>query len=146
MLVRPGPNKNTESDNAEIEKEFKENMLAPLEEEREEVQEVPTGMGRRRENPDRRGTGAATGDVGPQMGRREAIAEEGLGQGVAAEVEEGEGEEGRRAQAAAIPYTPSRAEREEHEITHTPYRSWCDYCVRARGRNRPHQQNRDWGR
>ena len=73
MLVRPGPNNKIESDNAEIEEEYKENVLAPLEEEGEEVQEVPTGMGRRRENPDRGGTGAATGDVGPQTGRKEAI-------------------------------------------------------------------------
>ena len=143
MLVSPGPSKNTKSDNAEIEDDCKENVLAPIEEGGEEVQEVPTMMGRRRENPDRGGTGAATGDVGPHMGRKEENVEEGLGRGMAAEVEEGEGEEGRRAQAAAIPYTPSRAEREEHELTHIPYRSWCDHCVRARGRNRPHQRNKD---
>ena len=33
---------------------------------------------------------------------------------------------------------PSRAEREAHEATHLPYRSWCDYCVRGRAKNPPH--------
>ena len=59
MLVSPGPSKNTKSNNAEIEKKFKENVLAPIEERGEEVQEVPTVMGRRRENPDRGGGGPA---------------------------------------------------------------------------------------
>ena len=28
--------------------------------------------------------------------------------------------------------------REEHEKTHTPYRSWCEFCVRGRGVNASH--------
>ena len=42
-----------------------------------------------------------------------------------------------------IPRAPPRVslkEREEHEVTHTPYRSWCPYCVRGRGRNTPHRK------
>ena len=34
----------------------------------------------------------------------------------------------------------SREEWEQHELTHTPFRSWCPHCVRARGRNSPHQR------
>ena len=30
------------------------------------------------------------------------------------------------------PYTPTRQERMEHELTHIPYRSWCDHCVRGK--------------
>ena len=28
--------------------------------------------------------------------------------------------------------------RQEHELTHHPYQSWCSTCVAARGRDRPH--------
>ena len=31
-----------------------------------------------------------------------------------------------------------KKEREEHEATPCPYRSWCRHCVRGRGRNSPH--------
>ena len=33
------------------------------------------------------------------------------------------------------PAQPSRAEREEHELTHFPYRTWCDHCVRGRAKD-----------
>ena len=36
------------------------------------------------------------------------------------------------------PAAPTRAEREEHEVTHMPYRTWCPHCVRGRGNNQPH--------
>ena len=32
------------------------------------------------------------------------------------------------------PESVSKEEREEHERTHLPYRSWCEVCVKARGR------------
>ena len=35
----------------------------------------------------------------------------------------------------------SDKEREEHELTHTPFRAWCPFCVRARGRNTSHRKN-----
>ena len=35
---------------------------------------------------------------------------------------------------------PSRREREEHELTHIPYRSWCRHCVRGRGKNEAHRR------
>ena len=56
---------------------------------------------------------------------------------------EEEGEEGRDAVAMPSPMSPSRQEREQHELTHTPYRAWCPHCVRARGRNRAHKTNKD---
>ena len=37
------------------------------------------------------------------------------------------------------PHTPSIKEREEHELTHWPYRSWCDACVKARAVGQPHK-------
>ena len=37
------------------------------------------------------------------------------------------------------PYIPTRQERLEHEVTHVPYRSWCDHCVRGKGRSTQHR-------
>ena len=50
-----------------------------------------------------------------------------------AEVEE----EVRKPKPAARPYTPTRAEIYEHEVTHLPYRSWCRHCVHGRGASLP---------
>ena len=32
------------------------------------------------------------------------------------------------------PHKPSEQEREEHEMTHLPFRSWCRHCITGRGR------------
>ena len=53
---------------------------------------------------------------------------------------EDEEEEGRKAKTTSRPIGPTRAEREEHEATHIPYRSWCRHCVRGRGRNSHHRK------
>ena len=37
-----------------------------------------------------------------------------------------------------LPEEPTRKEREEHALTHVPYRSWCAHCVRGRGIESPH--------
>ena len=42
-------------------------------------------------------------------------------------------EEGRDAVGVRAPLTVSKEKREVHERTHTPYRSWCTICVKARG-------------
>ena len=47
--------------------------------------------------------------------------------------------EGRRPAGLRAPLSVSQAEREEHELTHIPYRQWCPVCVRARGRATPHR-------
>ena len=41
---------------------------------------------------------------------------------------------------APSPCSPTRAEREAHEATHLPYRSWCEECVRGRANNPPHRR------
>ena len=43
-------------------------------------------------------------------------------------------EEGRTAIGIKAPTRVSRAEREEHERTHMPYRAWCPYRVKGRGK------------
>ena len=35
---------------------------------------------------------------------------------------------------------PSQEEREMHDITHLPFRPWCEFCVRGRGKNRCHKR------
>ena len=37
------------------------------------------------------------------------------------------------------PCTPTRAEREAHEATHLPFRSWCEVCAHGRYDNPPHR-------
>ena len=62
---------------------------------------------------------------------------------VAAQDEEGEDEDEEAQQPKVIrsPKAPTKAEREEHEATHLPFRSWCTHCLRGRGRNKPHQRH-----
>ena len=47
------------------------------------------------------------------------------------------------------PSDPTPEERERHNKTHTPYRSWCSVCVRARGKEDKHfkqaKQERELG-
>ena len=54
---------------------------------------------------------------------------------------ENEGESGSRSVLKMLdPKLPSKAEREEHELTHLPYRNWCKYCVQGRGKEAPHKK------
>ena len=55
----------------------------------------------------------------------------------------GKENEGREPKALRAPPRVSQAEIDMHEITHTPYRSWCEVCVKARGRNYPHKRMED---
>ena len=38
-----------------------------------------------------------------------------------------------------VPSTPSSAERELHELTHLPFRSWCEVCQRSKGLQGQHK-------
>ena len=48
------------------------------------------------------------------------------------------GGEADQPRAAASPRTPSAADRAAHELTHFPYRSWCEDCVRGRATGHKH--------
>ena len=72
-------------------------------------------------------------DEDPRPEDRSAGAEEGEQTG-----REDEGEEGKRTEGMTAPMKVSDKEREEHE---SPFRAWCPYCVRARGRNTSHLKN-----
>ena len=54
-------------------------------------------------------------------------------EGVDAEVEE----EAEVQRPAADPGQPTRAQREEHNLTHFPFRSWCRACVLGRAKDSP---------
>ena len=54
------------------------------------------------------------------------------------------GEEDAGARVKMAPTQPSNTERERHEVTHCPYRSWCPICVVGRGQKSGHKkQKRD---
>ena len=53
---------------------------------------------------------------------------------------EATGEEGRSPMGLRAPQVVTKAEREEHEKTHIPYRCWCRACVRGRRKKRAHRQ------
>ena len=49
--------------------------------------------------------------------------------------------EAQPARSGIVPVLPSEAEVEQHELTHLAFRSWCRHCVRAKGKERPHQES-----
>ena len=65
------------------------------------------------------------------------------------EEEEGEGgdehepEEAKVAKPARDPSAPTKAERDAHEATHLPFRSWCAECVAGRRDNPPHLRRQE---
>ena len=52
-------------------------------------------------------------------------------------------EEAAQCRVCVSPNTPSKREREEHEVTHLPFRSWCPHCVRGRGQASPHVHGKE---
>ena len=54
-------------------------------------------------------------------------------------------EEGRASRGMSAPQRVCKKEREEHERTHLPYRSWCDICGKARGRRLAHRSKSQRG-
>lgn len=38
----------------------------------------------------------------------------------------------------AAPYIPTRQEKLEHEVTHFPYRTWCEHCIKGKAKSNPH--------
>ena len=46
------------------------------------------------------------------------------------------------AKGIVAPHASSREEREQHNLTHTPYRPWCKYCVKAQAATPRHRRKR----
>ena len=53
---------------------------------------------------------------------------------------QGQEVEKKEAYKTRIPYSLTQREIDEHFPHHLPYRAWCPYCVRGRGRNTPHRR------
>jgi len=51
--------------------------------------------------------------------------------------------EARKPKFEKVKNKPSQAEVEEHELTHMPYRSWCDHCVRGKAESGFHRTEDD---
>ena len=52
---------------------------------------------------------------------------------------EGDAQEAIQRAGVAAPYNPTKAEIEQHNVTHLPYRSWCPVCVKAKGKATGHR-------
>ena len=62
------------------------------------------------------------------------------GEVLCSECGEEAGGEGRVARGVGAPQRVTTAMREEHENTHTRYRFWCEFCVKARDMNKAHRR------
>ena len=51
----------------------------------------------------------------------------------------GEDPNSRKALAPKIPLAPTQGEREQHNLSHYPFRSWCSFCVQGRAKDNPHR-------
>ena len=49
----------------------------------------------------------------------------------------------REAKALPRPNEPTQQQRAQHNLTHLPFRSWCEHCVRAKGKERQSKRNTD---
>ena len=49
-------------------------------------------------------------------------------------------EQAKKVLAPRTPILPTLAEREDHNLTHQPFRSWCTHCVSARAPDNQHVQ------
>ena len=56
------------------------------------------------------------------------------------ELVEAEEEEAQAVDTLPTPYMPTQSERDDHELTHATYRSWCEHCVQGRGVEMGHHQ------
>ena len=59
------------------------------------------------------------------------------------ELVEAEDEEAQAATTLPTPYMPTQSERDDHDLTHAQYRSWCEHCVQGRGVEMSHHQSGD---
>ena len=79
-----------------------------------------------------RGRALSRTEVGVGMGERATGDSEVLGNEDAGEVVDAE-EESQPVNSLPSPDMPTQSERDDHDIAHHPYRSWCKHCVEGRG-------------
>ena len=54
-----------------------------------------------------------------------------------------DGEEAREPRPKRIPPSAAQAEYNKHQLTHLPFRSWCEHCVRGQAADDAHRARRD---
>ena len=54
-----------------------------------------------------------------------------------------EEEEARKPRVPRRPVAPTKAEIEEHEVTHLPPRDWCPHCVAGHGISNQHRASKE---
>ena len=54
-----------------------------------------------------------------------------------------EQEEARQPEVLRDPGAPTQKEIEEHNVTHLPFRSWCQHCVSGKAQDRPHRMRKE---
>ena len=52
-------------------------------------------------------------------------------------------EESQPVDSLPSPYMPTQSERDDHDLTHAVYRSWCRHCVEGRGLEMAHRLGDD---
>ena len=90
---------------------------------------------KQRESEEGKGAGSSMDGLGHRVatGEDEPDADD--------EYVDGDAEEGRVARGMPSPIVVSKQEKEQHELTHLPFRSWCSHCVRGRARNMMHKRD-----
>ena len=58
-------------------------------------------------------------------------------------IEAGSDDEGLEPKVPKAPNMPSEREREIHEVTHIPYREWCEACVEGKAIDSPHKKSKE---
>ena len=77
---------------------------------------------------------SGSGEVAEQPSADQgASGDQELREPVARDVVEEESREGREVRLPRDPGQPTKQERDEHCVTHLPYRSWCPFCVKGKG-------------
>ena len=82
----------------------------------------------------------------PATGGASSSGDNALSQGKVTEIvdePDADVEEARVAKGLVAPARVTKQEREEHERTHMPYRAWCEFCVRGRGKKMAHRSKDD---
>ena len=54
-----------------------------------------------------------------------------------------EADEGRRPKVLRRPQTPTKAEWDEHALTHLPFREWCPHCIAGKGMSSQHRSSKE---
>ena len=117
--------------------------LRGVQEEQRAKQETGRSEENEQERERERDQGREEGEEAEREATKDPCDGKGLGQGTAAEEGRGdhgrnvEGEEGRAPTSIPTQLRVTEPKRDEHNLTHTPYRAWCQCCLCSRSWKEP---------